>query len=204
MCQLKVIKTGLQTAGRLSLQWPPSVILKGTWPLRDWICFVLRSEAMEVSVELVAITNSWTLIDSSTSCESQISSCLSSPQHEEKHAVSVEVLFWNIGVGQILDVQRQIVSAVSSRPYPSKVIGTFWLHFRTSYLGMKFFEDLNLLGCDAVWVCECFLTFLMIVVPSPASVTVKDDCLILKMKALWFLSRSGTTHTATLCNILED
>jgi hypothetical protein len=49
-------------------------------------------------------------------------------------------------------VQRQIVTVVSSRPNPSKVIETFWLHFRTSHLGIKFFEDLNLLGCDTVWV----------------------------------------------------
>jgi saccharopine dehydrogenase-like NADP-dependent oxidoreductase len=135
-------------------------------------------------------------MDSSASCESQISSCVSSCQHEEKHAVSVEMLFCNIGDGQSLEVQRQFVSVVSSRPNPSEVIETFWLHFRTSHLGMKFLEDLNLLGCDTVWVYEWLLTFLMIVMPSPTSVTVKDDCLILRMKAFWFLSRSGTTHTA--------
>ena len=189
LCLLKVIKTGLQTAGRLSLQWPPTVLLNETRPLRDWIHFVLRSKAVEASAKLVAITNSWMLIDSSTSCESQISNCLSSCQHEEKQAVSVEVLFWNVGdgqsldvrwqngsavrgqsldvrwqsgsavSGQSLDVQWQSGSTVSSCLNPLKVIGTFWLHFRTSHLGMKFFEDLNALGCDAVWVCECLLTF---------------------------------------------
>jgi hypothetical protein len=49
---------------------------------------------------------------------------------------------------------------------------------------MKFFEDLNLMGCGAVWVCECLPTFLMIMAPSPAGVTVKDNCLTLKMKAV--------------------
>jgi hypothetical protein len=121
---------------------------EGTQPLRDWIHFVLKSKAVEASAELVAITNSWMLIDSSTSCESQISSCLSSCQHEQKH----EMLVWNIGGGQSLEVQWQIVSVVSSRPNPSEVTETFWSHFRTSCLGMKFFEDLNLLGCDNVWV----------------------------------------------------
>ena len=143
-----------------------------------------------------SLKTSWMLIDSSASCESQISICLSSCQHEEKHAVSVEMLFWNTGDGQSLEVQRQILNAVSSCPNTSKVIGTFWLHFGTSHLGMKFFEDLNLVGCDTLWVCEWLLTFL-IVVPSPTSVTVRDDCLNLRMKALWFLSISGPTHTAT-------
>jgi hypothetical protein len=200
MCLLKGIKTGPQTAGsRLSLQWPPSVILNGRehnlW--ENGSILSTGQKAMEASAELVAITISWTLIDSSASCERQISSCFSSCQHEEKRAVSVGMLFWHIGDGQSVEVQQQIVSVVSSRPNPSKVIETFWLHLRTSHLGMKFFEDLNLLGCDTVWVCEWLLAFVMIVVPSPTSVTVKDDCLILNMKALWFLSRSGTTHTAT-------
>jgi hypothetical protein len=65
------------------------------------------------------------LIDSSASCVSQISSCLSFCQHEEKHAVSVQMLFWNVGDGQSVEVQRQIVTVVSSRPNPSKVIETF-------------------------------------------------------------------------------
>ena len=141
---------------------------EGTQPSRDWIRFVLKAKAVEASAELVAITDSWTPIDSSTSCESQISSCISSCQYEEKY----EMLFWNIGGGQSLEEQRQIVSAVCSHPDPSEVIETFWLHFRTSCVGIKFFEDLNLLGCDTVWVCEWLLTFLMIVVPSSTSVTV--------------------------------
>ena len=35
------------------------------------------------------------------------------------------MLFWNIGGGQSLEVQRQIVSAACSRPDPSEVIETF-------------------------------------------------------------------------------
>jgi hypothetical protein len=35
------------------------------------------------------------------------------------------MLFWNIGGGQSLEVQRQIVSVVSSRLNPSEVIETF-------------------------------------------------------------------------------
>jgi hypothetical protein len=157
---LKVMKSGVQTAGcayddhHLSF-WREQ-------PVRDWICFVLRSKAVEATAEIVAVTNRWMLTDSSASCESQISSCLSVCQHEEKHAVSVEMLFWNVGDGPSVEVQQQIVSVVSGRPNHSEVIKTFWLHFRTSHLGIKFFEDLNLLGCDTTWVCEWLLTFLLI------------------------------------------
>jgi hypothetical protein len=63
-----------------------------------------------------------------------------------------------------------------------------------SVSGSSVDEDSGLLGCDAVYLVEWFLTF---------QTKVLLDCWVLKTKALRSLEMPGTTHTSTR-HITED
>lgn len=69
-----------------------------------------------------------------------------------------------------------------------------------SKLGSETVDDPSHVGCDAVVGVSCSRCFLRITVPSSSG----SSSLILKMKALRFLEKSGTIHAATQHHIQED